>query len=141
MEAERAAAPGLCLLSPWGSREVWERQRLGSRTDGRTKGWTVALETGFPRRRDSAGSWQVWRKGGTLRKREPGGLMDSGPCPPTGSQFKSPLEVFAKIEGSYGLGSGQNHIIKDSQWEQQTTIFKATYRKYLDGEWEEEPLR
>lgn len=49
--------------------------------------------------------------------------------------------MFAKIEGCYGLGSGQNHIIKDSQWEQQTAIFNATYRKYLDGEWEEEPLR
>ncbi|KAK1327844.1 hypothetical protein QTO34_012752 [Cnephaeus nilssonii] len=62
------------------------------------------------------------------------------PKPITGSPFKSPLEVFAKIEGCYGLGSGQNHIIKDSQWEQQTAIFNATYRKYLDGEWEEEPL-
>lgn len=58
-----------------------------------------------------------------------------------GTTFKSPLEVFAKIEGCYGLGSGQNHFIKDSQWEQQTTIFNATYKKYLDGEWEEEPLR
>ncbi|XP_054569283.1 WD repeat-containing protein 93 isoform X1 [Eptesicus fuscus] len=62
------------------------------------------------------------------------------PKPITGSPFKSPLEVFAKIEGCYGLGSGQNHVIKDSQWEQQTAIFNATYRKYLDGEWEEEPL-
>ncbi|ELK31042.1 WD repeat-containing protein 93 [Myotis davidii] len=44
------------------------------------------------------------------------------------------------MEGCYGLGSGQNHIIKDSQWEQHTAVFNATYRKYLDGEWEEEPL-
>ncbi|CAK6442437.1 unnamed protein product [Pipistrellus nathusii] len=62
------------------------------------------------------------------------------PKPITGSPFKSPLEVFAKLEGCYGLGSGQNHIIKDSQWEQQTAIFNDTFRKYLDGEWEEEPL-
>uniref|UniRef100_G1PJP7 WD repeat domain 93 n=1 Tax=Myotis lucifugus TaxID=59463 RepID=G1PJP7_MYOLU len=62
------------------------------------------------------------------------------PKPITGSLFKSPLEVFAKMEGCYGLGSGQNHIIKDSQWEQHTAVFNATYRKYLDGEWEEEPL-
>ncbi|XP_066211884.1 WD repeat-containing protein 93 isoform X1 [Saccopteryx leptura] len=62
------------------------------------------------------------------------------PKPITGTTFKSPLEVFAKIEGCYGLGSGQNHFIKDSQWEQQATIFNATYKKYLDGEWEEEPL-
>ncbi|XP_016072616.1 PREDICTED: LOW QUALITY PROTEIN: WD repeat-containing protein 93-like [Miniopterus natalensis] len=57
----------------------------------------------------------------------------------TGTSFKSPLEVFAKIEGCYGLGSGQNHFIKDSQWEQQAALFNATYKKYLDGDWEEEP--
>ncbi|ELW62806.1 WD repeat-containing protein 93 [Tupaia chinensis] len=51
-----------------------------------------------------------------------------------------PLEVFAKIEDCYGLGSGQNHFIKDTQWEQQVEIFKASYKKYLDEEWEEEPL-
>ncbi|KAJ8797848.1 hypothetical protein J1605_017050 [Eschrichtius robustus] len=57
-----------------------------------------------------------------------------------GTTFKSPLEVFAKIEDCCGLGSGQNHFIKDSQWEQQASIFNATFKKYLDGEWEEEPL-
>ncbi|XP_039714436.1 WD repeat-containing protein 93 isoform X1 [Pteropus medius] len=54
------------------------------------------------------------------------------PKPVTGTTFKSPLEVFAKIEDCYGLGSGQNHFIKDSQWEQQAAIFNATYKKYLD---------
>ncbi|KAK2503657.1 hypothetical protein MC885_015256 [Smutsia gigantea] len=54
--------------------------------------------------------------------------------------FKSPLEVFAKIENCYRLGSGQNHFIKDSQWEQQRAIFNASYKKYLDGEQEEESL-
>ncbi|XP_054387833.1 WD repeat-containing protein 93 isoform X4 [Pongo abelii] len=62
------------------------------------------------------------------------------PKPVTGTTFKSPLEVFAKIKDCYGLGSGQNHFIKDSQWEQQAEIFNASYKKYLDGEWEEEPL-
>ncbi|XP_031524209.1 WD repeat-containing protein 93 isoform X3 [Papio anubis] len=62
------------------------------------------------------------------------------PKPVTGTTFKSPLEVFAKIKDCYGLGSGQNHFIKDSQWEQQAEIFQASYKKYLDGEWEEEPL-
>ncbi|XP_006152859.1 WD repeat-containing protein 93 [Tupaia chinensis] len=62
------------------------------------------------------------------------------PKPVTGTLFKSPLEVFAKIEDCYGLGSGQNHFIKDTQWEQQVEIFKASYKKYLDEEWEEEPL-
>nr|KAF6412270.1 WD repeat domain 93 [Rousettus aegyptiacus] len=60
------------------------------------------------------------------------------PKPVTGTTFKSPLEVFAKIEDLYGLGSGQNHFIKDSQWEQQAAIFNAMYKKYLDGECEEE---
>ncbi|XP_024305762.1 WD repeat-containing protein 93 isoform X5 [Homo sapiens] len=62
------------------------------------------------------------------------------PKPVTGTTFKSPLEVFAKIKDCYGLGSGQNHFIKDSQWEQQAEIFNASYKKYLDREWEEEPL-
>nr|XP_031296417.1 WD repeat-containing protein 93 isoform X2 [Camelus dromedarius] len=62
------------------------------------------------------------------------------PKPVTGTTFKSPLEVFAKIEDCCGLGSGQNHFIKDSQWEQQVAIFNATYKKYLVGEWEEELL-
>ncbi|KAM6202407.1 WD repeat-containing protein 93 [Rhynchocyon petersi] len=62
------------------------------------------------------------------------------PKPVTGTTFKSPLEVFAKIEDCYGLGSGQNHFIKDTQWEQQAAIFNASYKKYLDGEFEEEPL-
>ncbi|XP_010376929.1 WD repeat-containing protein 93 isoform X2 [Rhinopithecus roxellana] len=62
------------------------------------------------------------------------------PKPVTGTPFKSPLEVFAKIKDCYGMGSGQNHFIKDSQWEQQAEIFQASYKKYLDGEWEEEPL-
>ncbi|XP_046942479.1 WD repeat-containing protein 93 isoform X2 [Lynx rufus] len=62
------------------------------------------------------------------------------PKPVTGTTFKSPLEVFAKIEDCYGLGSGQNHFIKDTQWEQQEAIFKALFKKYLDGEWGEERL-
>ncbi|XP_048646217.1 WD repeat-containing protein 93 isoform X1 [Marmota marmota marmota] len=62
------------------------------------------------------------------------------PKPITGTTFKSPLEVFAKIEDCYGLGSGQNHFIKESQWEHQAEIFYTSYRKFLDGEWEEEPL-
>ena len=58
-----------------------------------------------------------------------------------GTTFKSPLEAFAKIAGCRGLGSGQNHYIKASQWEKREAILKATYKKYLDGEWEPEPIR
>ncbi|XP_053437848.1 WD repeat-containing protein 93 isoform X3 [Nycticebus coucang] len=62
------------------------------------------------------------------------------PKPITGTTFKSPLEVFAKIEDCYGLGSGQNHFIKESQWEQQAEILGASCRKHLDGAWEEESI-
>ena len=58
-----------------------------------------------------------------------------------GTTFKSPQEAFAKIAGCRGLGSGQNHYIKASQWEKREAILKATYKKYLDGEWEPEPIR
>jgi hypothetical protein len=51
------------------------------------------------------------------------------------------LEVFAKVEDYVGLGSGQNHFIKDVQWEQHMETFYASYKKHLEGEWEEEPLR
>ncbi|XP_017658574.1 WD repeat-containing protein 93 isoform X1 [Nannospalax galili] len=62
------------------------------------------------------------------------------PKPITGTTFKSPLEVFSKVEDCCGLGSGQNHFIKDAQWEQHMEIFNTSYKKYLEGEWEEEPL-
>ncbi|XP_031242940.1 WD repeat-containing protein 93 isoform X2 [Mastomys coucha] len=62
------------------------------------------------------------------------------PKPIAGTTFKSPLEVFAKVEDYFGIGSGQNHFIKDVQWEQHMEIFYATYKKHLEGEWEEEPL-
>ncbi|XP_058398426.1 WD repeat-containing protein 93 isoform X2 [Diceros bicornis minor] len=62
------------------------------------------------------------------------------PKPVTGTTFKSPLEVFAKLEDCWGLGSGQSHFIRERQWEQQAAIFTASYKKYLDGEWNEGPL-
>ncbi|XP_006058273.2 WD repeat-containing protein 93 isoform X1 [Bubalus bubalis] len=62
------------------------------------------------------------------------------PKPITGTTFKSPLEAFAKIAGCRGLGSGQNHYIKASQWEKREAILRATYKKLLDGDWEPEPI-
>uniref|UniRef100_A0A8C3WTE9 WD repeat domain 93 n=1 Tax=Catagonus wagneri TaxID=51154 RepID=A0A8C3WTE9_9CETA len=62
------------------------------------------------------------------------------PKPVTGTAFKTPLEAFAKIEECCGLGSGQNHFIKEIWWEQRAATFKATYKQRLDGAWEEEPL-
>ncbi|XP_063106108.1 WD repeat-containing protein 93 isoform X2 [Cavia porcellus] len=62
------------------------------------------------------------------------------PKPITGTTFKSPLEAFAKVEDCLGLGSGQNHLIRDSQWEQRADLFHASYKKHLDRELGEEPL-
>ncbi|XP_004623523.1 WD repeat-containing protein 93 [Octodon degus] len=62
------------------------------------------------------------------------------PKPITGTTFKSPLEVFAKVEDYSGLGSGQNHFIRDSQWEQHAERVHACYKKNLDRELGEEPL-
>ncbi|XP_005077847.1 WD repeat-containing protein 93 isoform X2 [Mesocricetus auratus] len=62
------------------------------------------------------------------------------PKPIAGTTFKSPLEIFSKVEDYCGLGSGQNHFIKDAQWEQHMEIFYSSYKKYLEREWEEEPL-
>ncbi|XP_007479396.1 WD repeat-containing protein 93 isoform X2 [Monodelphis domestica] len=53
------------------------------------------------------------------------------PKPVTGTPFKSPVEVFQKIEDVYGLGSGQNHMIRDVQLEQQAAIFDILFRKFL----------
>lgn len=80
-------------------------------------------------------------EGGNTRKRGARGSDQFWNIFNPGTTFKSALEVFAKIEDCYGLGSGQNHFIKDSQWEQQAAIFNAMYKKYLDGECEEEPPR
>ncbi|NXS77021.1 WDR93 protein, partial [Pandion haliaetus] len=56
------------------------------------------------------------------------------PKPITGSSFKSPLDALKKVDDSSMLGLGYNHLIKDSQWEQQEAIFCSTYRDYLKVE-------
>ncbi|NWR58232.1 WDR93 protein, partial [Bucorvus abyssinicus] len=60
------------------------------------------------------------------------------PKPVTGSSFKSPLDALKKVEDGSMLGLGYNHLIKDSQWEQQEAIFRSTYREYLEAENERE---
>ncbi|KFQ87226.1 WD repeat-containing protein 93, partial [Phoenicopterus ruber ruber] len=58
------------------------------------------------------------------------------PKPITGSSFKSPLDALKKVDDGSMLGLGYNHLIKDSQWEQQEAIFRSTYREYLEAEGE-----
>ncbi|KFW07967.1 WD repeat-containing protein 93, partial [Eurypyga helias] len=60
------------------------------------------------------------------------------PKPVTGSSFKSPLDALKKVDDDSTLGLGYNHLIKDSQWEQQEAIFCSTYREYLEAEGERE---
>lgn len=54
--------------------------------------------------------------------------------PNPGSSFKSPLDALKKVDDDSMLGLGYNHLIKDSQWEQQEAIFRSTYREYLEAE-------
>ncbi|XP_074090195.1 WD repeat-containing protein 93 isoform X2 [Macrotis lagotis] len=56
------------------------------------------------------------------------------PKPVTGTPFKSPLEFFQKMDDRFGLGSGQNHLIKDSQLEQQTAVFEILFKKFVHVE-------
>uniref|UniRef100_A0A8D0EM28 WD repeat domain 93 n=1 Tax=Strix occidentalis caurina TaxID=311401 RepID=A0A8D0EM28_STROC len=58
--------------------------------------------------------------------------------PKAGSSFKSPLDALKKVDDGSMLGLGYNHLIKDSQWEQQEAIFRSTYREYLEAEGERE---
>ncbi|NXN47239.1 WDR93 protein, partial [Rhinoptilus africanus] len=65
-------------------------------------------------------------------------LQVKPPKPITGSSFKSPLDALKKVDDGSMLGLGYNHLIKDSQWEQQEAIFRRTYREYLRAEDERE---
>lgn len=58
--------------------------------------------------------------------------------PNPGSSFKSPLDALKKVDDGSMLGLGYDHLIKDSQWEQQEAIFRSTYREYLEAEGERE---
>ncbi|NWI28069.1 WDR93 protein, partial [Sula dactylatra] len=60
------------------------------------------------------------------------------PKPITGSSFKSPLDALKKVDDGSMLGLGYNHLIKDSQWQQQEAIFCSTFREYLEAEGERE---
>ncbi|KFO92703.1 WD repeat-containing protein 93, partial [Buceros rhinoceros silvestris] len=60
------------------------------------------------------------------------------PKPITGSSFKSPLDALKKVDDGSMLGLGYNHLIKDSQWEQQEAIFRSAYGECLEAEDERE---
>ncbi|NXW62716.1 WDR93 protein, partial [Eurystomus gularis] len=58
--------------------------------------------------------------------------------PITGSSFKNPVDALKKVDDGSMLGLGYNHLIKDSQWEQQEAIFRRTYQEYLEADGERE---
>ncbi|NWY54985.1 WDR93 protein, partial [Chionis minor] len=65
-------------------------------------------------------------------------LQVKPPKPITGSSFKSPLDALKKVDDGSMLGLGYDHLIKDSQWEQQEAIFRSRYREYLEAKDERE---
>ncbi|XP_067411794.1 WD repeat-containing protein 93 [Emydura macquarii macquarii] len=65
-------------------------------------------------------------------------LKVRSPKPLTGSTFKTPLEALMKTDDGSVIGVGQNHLIKDYQWEQQDAIFRSTFLKPLERESEPE---
>ncbi|XP_060116052.1 WD repeat-containing protein 93 [Heteronotia binoei] len=56
------------------------------------------------------------------------------PKSPAGSAFKNPYEALMKSDDGTVVGLGQNHIIKDHQWERLEEIFNSTFQQYLDLE-------
>ncbi|KFQ29416.1 WD repeat-containing protein 93, partial [Merops nubicus] len=60
------------------------------------------------------------------------------PKPITGSTFTSPVDALKNVDDGSMLGLGYNHLIKDSQWQQQEAIFRRTYQEYLEAEGERE---
>ncbi|NXG76573.1 WDR93 protein, partial [Baryphthengus martii] len=60
------------------------------------------------------------------------------PKPITGSSFKNPVDALKKVDDGSMLGLGYNHLIKESQWEQQEAIFFSTYWEYVKAEGERE---
>ncbi|XP_009694094.1 PREDICTED: WD repeat-containing protein 93 [Cariama cristata] len=92
----------------------------------RRSSWTSAVSPVSANKADAKLSFPV-----LLLKVEP-------PKPITGSSFKSPLDALKKVDDGSMLGLGYNHLIKDSQWEQQEAIFRSTYREFLGAEGERE---
>ncbi|XP_062440009.1 WD repeat-containing protein 93 [Rhea pennata] len=58
------------------------------------------------------------------------------PKPITGTIYTSPLDALMKVDDGSVFGLGHNHLIKNSQWEQQEAIFHSTYQEYLEAEGE-----
>ncbi|KAL8197599.1 UNVERIFIED_CONTAM: hypothetical protein K2H54_033985 [Gekko kuhli] len=56
----------------------------------------------------------------------------------SGCAFKNPYEALLKSDDGTVVGLGQNHMIKDCQWEQLEEIFNSTFQQYLELESKDE---
>ncbi|XP_066491391.1 WD repeat-containing protein 93 [Tiliqua scincoides] len=65
-------------------------------------------------------------------------LKVRSPKPLGGSIFKSPFEALMKCDDGNVVGLGQNHMIKQCQWEWQEALFNSTFQQYLEIENEQE---
>ncbi|XP_053128924.1 WD repeat-containing protein 93 [Hemicordylus capensis] len=65
-------------------------------------------------------------------------LKVRAPKPLAGSIFKNPFEALMKSDDGHGIGLGNNHLIKESQWEWQETVFTGAFHQYLETEDEQE---
>uniref|UniRef100_A0ACB8E5L2 Uncharacterized protein n=1 Tax=Sphaerodactylus townsendi TaxID=933632 RepID=A0ACB8E5L2_9SAUR len=54
------------------------------------------------------------------------------PKPVAGSPFKNPYEALMKCDDGTTVGLGQNHLIRDCQWERLDSLFNSTFRQFLD---------
>ncbi|XP_061451160.1 WD repeat-containing protein 93 [Rhineura floridana] len=61
-------------------------------------------------------------------------LKVRSPKPIAASPFKNPFEALMKSDDGVLIGLGHNHLIKESQCEQQEEIFKSTFQQYLETE-------
>nr|XP_056722066.1 LOW QUALITY PROTEIN: WD repeat-containing protein 93 [Euleptes europaea] len=55
------------------------------------------------------------------------------PKPPAGSPFKNLYDALMKIDDGATVGLGQNHVIKDCQWERLEAMFNRSLQQYLEA--------
>ncbi|KAJ6662820.1 hypothetical protein lerEdw1_011024 [Lerista edwardsae] len=65
-------------------------------------------------------------------------LKIKSPKPLAGTIFKNPFEALMKCDDGNVFGLGQNHLIKQCQWDFQEALFYSTFQQYLEVDIEQE---